>query len=88
VQARPYYQRGAIEEIIDANMGNYNVSSVWTVAEMGMACTQAEGRKRPTMNEVCSALMEALRSETNSQYTISLPTTEECTLPLNGVRAR
>ena len=75
-----------MEEVIDPNIGIYNVSSIWAVAEIAMACTQSEGRQRPTMNEVCSALTEALRLETNS-HTISPVITEEC-MPLNAVKAR
>jgi hypothetical protein len=67
MQVRPYYERGAIEEIVDAKMGDYNVSSMWRVAEVAMACTQSEGRHRPTMNQVCNDLLEALRLEVGSE---------------------
>ena len=86
LQARPYYNQGAIEEVVDQNMGNYNISSIWKVAEIAMACVQFQGRKRPTMNEVCHELSEALRLETSSQ-TISSTITGEY-YPLNDVSAR
>ena len=86
LQARPYYNQGAIGEIVDQDMGNYNISSIWKVAEIAMACVQFEGRTRPTMNEVCNELSEALRLETSSQ-TISPAVTGEC-YPLNDVKAR
>ena len=86
-QARPYYEKGAIEEIVDHKIGsNYNASSIWKVAEIAMACVQFQGRKRPTMNEVCHELSEALRLETSSQ-TISSTITGEY-YPLNDVSAR
>ena len=83
---RPYYVQGAIEEIIDPNMGTNNVSSIWAVAEIALACTQYEGRQRPTMSEVCNALSEALRLEISS-HIISSASTEEA-LPLVQVSAR
>ena len=44
--SRPHYKIGAIEEIVDCKIGrNYNVSSIWKVAEIAMACAQYEGRK-------------------------------------------
>jgi hypothetical protein len=36
---------------------------VWKVAEIAMACAQIEGWKRPSMDEVCRELGEALRLE-------------------------
>ena len=86
-QARPYYEKGAVEEIVDHQIGgNYNASSIWKVAEIAMACAQYEGRKRPTMDEVCYELAEALRLEM-SPHTISPTTTGEC-FPLIDVNAR
>ena len=81
LQARPYYEIGAIEEIVDRKIGsNYNVSSIWKVAEIAMACAQYEGRKRPTMDEVCHELAEALRLEISSNST-SPTTTGKYFLP-------
>ena len=86
-QAKPYYEKGAIEEIVDRKIGgNYNASSIWKVAEIAMACTQFKGRKRPTMNEVCNELAEALRLEISSN-TISPTTTGEYFPPID-VNAR
>ena len=86
-QARPYYENGAIEEIVDHKFGrNYNASSIWKVAEIAMACAQFKGRKRPTMNEVCNELAEALRLEISSNI-ISPITTGEYFPPIN-VNAR
>ena len=76
-----------MEEILDHQIGrNYNVSSIWKVTEIAMACAEYEGRKRPTMDEVCYELAEALRLEVSSN-TISLMTTGEC-FPLIDVNVR
>ena len=67
---------------MDRNIGyNYNISSIWKVAETAFACTQFEGKKRPTMNKVCSDLIEA------KPDTVSAPNTGEC-FPMDAVNAR
>ena len=64
MQVRPHYERGVIERVVDRRLGEeYNISSIWKVAEIAMACVQYEGIMRPTMNVVCNELMEALRLE-------------------------
>ena len=64
MQVKPHYERGVIETVVDKRLGNeYNVSSIWKVAEIAMACVQYEGSTRPTMNIVCSELMDAIRLE-------------------------
>ena len=87
MKARPYYEKEAIEEIVDYQIGgNSNVSSIWKVVEIAMACAQYEGRKRPTMDKVCYELAEALRLEMSPNI-ISPTTTREC-FPLIDVNAR
>ena len=86
LQVKTYYNQGALEEIVDKDMSNYNISSIWKVAEIAMACIQFPSRTRPTMNEVCHELSEALRLETSSQ-TISSTIIGEY-YPLNDVSAR
>ena len=86
LQVKTYYNQGALEEIVDKDMSNYNISSIWKVAGFAVACIQFPGRTRPTMNEVCHELSEALRLETSSQ-TISSAIIGEY-YPLNDVSAR
>jgi hypothetical protein len=86
-QARPFYIGGTIEDVVDPHMGSYNIASIWKVAEIGMACTQLDSSKRPTMINVCSGLSEALKTEMSSE-TISPSITQEDCLPLTAVMAR
>ena len=61
-QVRSSYEQGAIEEVVDNRLENeYNVSSVWKVVEIAMACVQREGRKRPTMKDVCNKIAEVIK---------------------------
>jgi hypothetical protein len=68
-------------------MGSYNIASIWKVAEIGMAYTQLDSSKRPTMINVYSGLSEALKTEMSSE-TISPSITQEDCLPLTAVMAR
>ena len=84
---KPYYEEGEIEKIVDKRLGNeYNVSSIWKVAEIAMACVHYEGITRPTMNIVCSELMDAIRLE--SGYIGVSPATTGEFLSSTNVRAR
>ena len=68
-----------IENVGDKRFQNeYNVSFVWKVAEITMACIEFEGITRPTMDSVCNDLGEAIRMESNYE---SMPmTTHEVSL--------
>ena len=84
---KPYYEQGEIEKIVDKRLDNdYNVSSIWKVAEIAMACVQYEGSRRPTMNIVCSELMDAIRLE--SRYVGVSPSTTGEIFTSTEVRAR
>ena len=75
---KPYYEQGEIEKVVDKRLGNeYNVSSIWKVAEIAMACVDYEGIKRPTMNVVCNELMEALRLESVNHHGVSASSTSD-----------
>ena len=76
-----------IEKVVDKRFENeYNVSSVWKVAEIAMACVEFEGIKRPTMDSVCNDLGEAIRMESNYE---SMPmTTHEVSLIDSNLQVR
>ena len=84
---RSSYEQGAIEEVVDNRLENeYNVSSVWKVVEIAMACVHSQGKKRPTMYTICNDLDEALRIESN--YESSAMNTEEVSSIYSNVQAR
>jgi hypothetical protein len=45
--------------------GEYDVNSVWKVAELALQCKEQPSRKRPTMTEVVAELKECLELETS-----------------------
>ena len=57
-----------LEDIFEKRLEKRNnMSSMWQVIEIAMACVQLEGIKRPTMYTICNDLDEALRIESNSE---------------------
>jgi serine/threonine protein kinase len=52
---------GNIESIVDPRMGGeYDVNSVWKVAELALQCKERPSRERPTMTQVVMELKETL----------------------------
>ncbi|KAJ4806866.1 Leucine-rich repeat protein kinase family protein [Rhynchospora pubera] len=61
--------RGKIESILDPNMGGqYNLNSVWKVADLALKCTDHPA-KRPDMTAIVTQLKEALNLEMSSMET-------------------
>ncbi|XP_073006626.1 putative leucine-rich repeat receptor-like protein kinase At2g19210 [Typha latifolia] len=56
--------RGIIESIIDPRMGGeYDVNSVWKVADVALKCTSESSSQRPDMTDVVMQLKECLELE-------------------------
>ncbi|KAK1684508.1 hypothetical protein QYE76_045356 [Lolium multiflorum] len=55
---------GDIEGVVDARMqGEYDVNSVWKVADLALECTARTPEQRPTMTRVMAHLLEYLELE-------------------------
>ncbi|MCO5586660.1 hypothetical protein L7F22_040602 [Adiantum nelumboides] len=65
--ARTFINRGVMDEIVDVSLhGQYDVLSVWKVAEVALACVEFQSFKRPKMSEIYLDLEEAERLELES----------------------
>lgn len=63
-QVRPLLSAGNIRDIVDPSLGeNYNLESMWKVAETGMLCVEPKAMNRPTMTEVVRDLRDAIALE-------------------------
>jgi serine/threonine protein kinase len=61
---RQKLSEGDIMSIVDPRMGGeYDVNSLWKVAELALRCKEEPSRKRPTMTEVVVELKECLELE-------------------------
>ncbi|KAJ4768535.1 Leucine-rich repeat protein kinase family protein [Rhynchospora pubera] len=60
--------RGNIESVVDARMqGDYDLNSVWKVADLALKCTMPCGSQRPTMPEVLIKLKECMELEVSGE---------------------
>lgn len=56
--------RGNIEDVVDTQMcGEYDVNSVWKVADIALKCTMQASVQRPTMTDVVVQLQECIELE-------------------------
>ncbi|TVU49671.1 hypothetical protein EJB05_00997, partial [Eragrostis curvula] len=61
---RQKLSEGDITSIADPRMGgDYDVNSVWKVAELALQCKEEPSRKRPTMTDIVVELKECLELE-------------------------
>ena len=86
-QVRSALEQGMIHEVVDERIKDeYNLSSMWKVADIAMACVQHEGMKRPTMYNVCNELRDAIIMESNHEA--SPMVTSEISSTYSNVQAR
>ncbi|VAH09503.1 unnamed protein product [Triticum turgidum subsp. durum] len=56
--------QGNIEDVVDSEMlGDYDVNSVWKVADIALNCTSQMSTHRPTMTDVVMQLQECIELE-------------------------
>ncbi|XXG57301.1 hypothetical protein AAC387_Pa03g4490 [Persea americana] len=66
--ACPIIARGDIQSVVDPRLeGDYNINSLWKVAELVLACTSPRSIERPTMTEVVVDLKDCLGTETAAE---------------------
>ncbi|XP_064974724.1 putative leucine-rich repeat receptor-like protein kinase At2g19210 [Musa acuminata AAA Group] len=63
-RVRERLANGNIEDVVDSKLqGEYDVNSVWKVADIAFRCTAQASHQRPTMTEVVAELKESLALE-------------------------
>lgn len=56
--------QGSIESIIDSRMGgDYDINSVWKVADLALHCKHQVSRERPRMTDVVAQIKEIMELE-------------------------
>ncbi|XWS59725.1 hypothetical protein CRYUN_Cryun08bG0146600 [Craigia yunnanensis] len=62
--AKLYIESGDIQGIIDPSLGNdYDIQSMWKIAEKALNCVQPHGRMRPSISEVLKEIQDAILIE-------------------------
>ncbi|MFS7908663.1 putative protein kinase RLK-Pelle-LRR-I-1 family [Helianthus anomalus] len=59
--AKMHIESGDIQGIIDPSLGNeYDIQSMWKIAEKALMCVQPHGNMRPSMSEVIKDIQDAI----------------------------
>ncbi|XXG57215.1 hypothetical protein AAC387_Pa03g4429 [Persea americana] len=71
--ASPIIAGGDIQAVVDPRLeGDYNINSLWKVAEIALACTSPRSIERPSMRDIVTELKYYLETETGAERTGSL----------------
>ncbi|KAK9757258.1 hypothetical protein RND81_01G152400 [Saponaria officinalis] len=66
--AKLHIESGDIQGIIDARLRDeYDIQSMWKIAEKALMCVQAHGHMRPSMSEVLKEVQDAIMIEKEAQ---------------------
>ncbi|KAL7170047.1 hypothetical protein ACSBR2_034989 [Camellia fascicularis] len=61
--AKLHIENGNIQGIIDLSLGEYDIQSMWKIAEKALMCVQPHGSMRPSMSEVIKEIQDAILIE-------------------------
>ncbi|KAJ3680855.1 hypothetical protein LUZ60_015344 [Juncus effusus] len=61
--ARAHIESGNIDAIIDPSLEEYDIQSIWKIAEIAIMCVQEKGVERPNISEVLKDIQEAILIE-------------------------
>ncbi|CAI9779021.1 unnamed protein product [Fraxinus pennsylvanica] len=64
--AKLHIESGDIQGIIDPTLHEYDIQSMWKIAEKAMMCVQPHGSMRPSMCEVIKEIQDAIAIERGS----------------------
>nr|CAB3448880.1 unnamed protein product [Digitaria exilis] len=78
-------EQGSIESIVDSRMGgDYDVNSVWKVADLALHCKHKVSRERPTMTDVVAQIKEIMELEARRDRKQSEPVLADGDLSYTG----
>lgn len=64
MQAKLHIESGDIQGIIDPNLQEeYDIQSMWKIAEKALMCVQPHGHMRPSISEVLKEIKDAILIE-------------------------
>jgi len=66
--AKLHIENGDIQGIIDPSLrGEYDIQSMWKIAEKALMCVQPHGNMRPSMSEVIKEIQDAISVERGAE---------------------
>ncbi|PIN18486.1 Non-specific serine/threonine protein kinase [Handroanthus impetiginosus] len=65
--AKMHIESGDIQGIIDPRLHDYDIQSMWKIAEKALMCVQAHGSMRPSISEVIKEIQDAITIEKGAE---------------------
>ncbi|KAL9153302.1 hypothetical protein ABFS82_10G039800 [Erythranthe guttata] len=65
--AKLHIESGDIQGIIDPSLHDYDIQSMWKIAEKALMCVQPHGSMRPSISEVIKEIQDALAIEKGAE---------------------
>ncbi|KAK6140339.1 hypothetical protein DH2020_025934 [Rehmannia glutinosa] len=65
--AKLHIESGDIQGIIDPTLHEYDIQSMWKIAEKALMCVQPHGNMRPSINEVIKEIQDAITIEKGAE---------------------
>lgn len=66
-QAKLHIESGDIQGIIDPSLHEYDIQSMWKIAEKALMCVQPHGSMRPSISEVIKEIQDAISIERGAE---------------------
>lgn len=75
-QATSYIEGGNIQAVIDPSLeGDFELQSIWKIAEIAILCVKPQGMQRPSISLVLKEIQEAIAIEQSSGVADDCPMT-------------
>ncbi|KAL0309767.1 UNVERIFIED_CONTAM: putative LRR receptor-like serine/threonine-protein kinase [Sesamum radiatum] len=65
--AKMHIESGDIQGIIDPSLHDYDIQSMWKIAEKALMCVQPHGSMRPSISEVIKEIQDAITIEKGAE---------------------
>ncbi|CAA0836466.1 Leucine-rich repeat protein kinase family protein [Striga hermonthica] len=65
--AKMHIESGDIQGIIDPTLHEYDIQSMWKIAEKALMCVQPHGNMRPSISEVIKEIQDAITIEKGTE---------------------
>lgn len=67
-QAKSFIESGNVEAVVDpALQDDYDLQSVWKIAEIAIMCVKPHGAQRPSISEVLKEIQQAIAIQHGSE---------------------
>lgn len=84
-QAKSYIEKGNVEAVVDpALQDDYDLQSVWKIAEIAIMCVKPHGAQRPSISEVLKEIQQAIAIQHGSELDGNCPMERDSKKPVGA----